>query len=118
MFNLFVQFVFNLFSKCSICFQFFFKKKIQNIFFKTFQKTFQKKFQKKLLKTYKKKFKNVLKKNNKGKIIISKLFQYISKKPNKFINNDLLKHDKYRAVADFISGMTDRYAINIYDSVK
>jgi len=62
--------------------------------------------------------KNVLKKNNKGKIIISKLFQYISKKPNKFINNDLLKHDKYRAVADFISGMTDRYAINIYDSVK
>lgn len=62
--------------------------------------------------------KNVLKKNNKGKIIISKLFQYISKKPNKFINNDLLKHNKYRAVADFISGMTDRYAINIYDSVK
>ena len=62
--------------------------------------------------------KNVLKKNNKGKIIISKLFQYISKKPNKFINNDLLKHDKYRAVADFISGMTDRYAINIYDSIK
>ena len=62
--------------------------------------------------------KNVLKKNNKGKIIISKLFQYISKKPNKFINNDLLKHDKHRAVADFISGMTDRYAINIYDSVK
>jgi len=62
--------------------------------------------------------KNVLKKNNKGKKIISKLFQYISKKPNKFINNDLLKHDKYRAVADFISGMTDRYAINIYDSVK
>ena len=62
--------------------------------------------------------KNVLKKNNKGKIIVRKLFQYILKKPNKFINNDLLKHDKYRAVADFISGMTDRYAINIYDSIK
>ena len=62
--------------------------------------------------------KSVLKKNNKGKIIISKLFQYISKKPNKFINKDLLKHDKYRAVADFISGMTDRYAIKIYNSIK
>ena len=62
--------------------------------------------------------KNVLKKNNKGKIIVSKLFRYISNKPYKFINSNLLKHDKYRAVADFISGMTDRYAINIYDSVK
>jgi len=62
--------------------------------------------------------KNVLKKNNKGKTIISKLFKYISKKPNKFINNDLVKRDKYRAVSDFISGMTDRYAINIYNSIK
>ena len=62
--------------------------------------------------------KNVLKKNNKGKTIISKLFKYISKKPNKFINNDLVKQDKYRAVSDFVSGMTDRYAINIYNSIK
>ena len=62
--------------------------------------------------------KKVLKKNNKGKIIISKLFKYISRNPSKFINKDLVKHDKYRAVSDFISGMTDRYAINIYDSIR
>ena len=42
----------------------------------------------------------------------------MSKKPKKFINNDLVKRDKYRAIADFISGMTDRYAINIYNSIK
>jgi dGTPase len=62
--------------------------------------------------------KKILKKNNKGKAIISKLFKYISKNPYKFINKDLVKHDKYRAVSDFISGMTDRYAINIYDSIR
>jgi len=62
--------------------------------------------------------KNVLKKNNKGKTIIKKLFNHISKKPNRFIKNNLIKHDKYRAIADFISGMTDRYAIKIYNSIK
>ena len=60
----------------------------------------------------------VLKKNNKGKEIIKKLFTYIYKNPNKFINNNLVKYDKFRAVADFISGMTDRYAINIYNNIK
>jgi dGTPase len=29
-----------------------------------------------------------------------------------------LKHNKYRTVSDFISGMTDRYAINLYNSNK
>jgi len=29
-----------------------------------------------------------------------------------------LGKDKYRAIADYISGMTDRYAINIYKSLK
>ena len=62
--------------------------------------------------------KHVLKKNNKGKEIIKKLFTYIYKNPNKFINNNLVKYDKFRAVADFISGMTDRYAINIYNNIK
>ena len=28
------------------------------------------------------------------------------------------KSDKQRAVADFISGMTDRYAISIYNKIK
>ena len=34
-------------------------------------------------------------------------------KPKKFLNDDQLKNDTNRAIADFISGMTDRYAINL-----
>ena len=58
--------------------------------------------------------KNVLTKNNNGKKIIKDLFVSIKKKPNKFLTNDQLEFDKYRAIADFISGMTDRYAINLH----
>ena len=62
--------------------------------------------------------KDVLKKNNKGKKIINILFKMIIKRPLKFIDKQDLKHDKFRAVSDFISGMTDRYAINLYKSSK
>ena len=62
--------------------------------------------------------KDVLKKNNKGKKIINQLFKMIIKRPFKFIDTQDLKHDKFRAVSDFISGMTDRYAINLYKSSK
>ena len=59
--------------------------------------------------------KKVLNKNEKGKKIIQNLFKIISKKPKKFIKiSNLNEKGKYRAVADFISGMTDRYAINLY----
>ncbi len=59
--------------------------------------------------------KNVLIKNNKGKKIIKALFKLISKKPNKFLNKNKFKSkNKFRIIADFISGMTDRYAINLY----
>ena len=58
--------------------------------------------------------KDVLKKNNKGKSIVKKLFDKIKKNPNKFISKEKLSYDKYRAISDFISGMTDRYAINLY----
>ena len=61
---------------------------------------------------------NVLKKNNHGKTIIKKLFNKISKNPNKYINKNQLEVDKYRAISDFISGMTDRYAINLYNDIK
>ena len=57
--------------------------------------------------------KNVLLKNNQGKKIISKLFFKIKKNPSKYISKDQLKADSNRAIADFISGMTDRYAINL-----
>ena len=62
--------------------------------------------------------KNVLKKNNKGKLIIKKLFTKINKDPKKYISKEQLKINRYRAISDFISGMTDRYAINIYNRIK
>ena len=62
--------------------------------------------------------KNVLIKNNNGKKIVKNLYSLISKKPNKFLNKKHLKEDKNRAIADFISGMTDRYAINLYKNTK
>ena len=61
----------------------------------------------------------VLSKNNKGKKIIKNLFKKISDKPKNFLNNRKLKNkDKFRVIADFISGMTDRYAINLYNNLK
>ncbi len=62
--------------------------------------------------------KTVFKKNQKGKAIIKKLFKLIKSKPRKFITKDQLTNDKYRAISDFISGMTDRYAINLYNENK
>jgi len=60
----------------------------------------------------------VLKKNQRGKIIIKKLFSVIKLNPRKFLTKDQLTKDKYRAISDFISGMTDRYAINLYNNFK
>ncbi len=63
--------------------------------------------------------KKVLKRTKKGKIIIKKLFSLVKKNPSKFINKNVLKSvSKERAVCDFIAGMTDRYAIRIYNSKK
>ena len=62
--------------------------------------------------------KYVLLKNNKGKLIIKKLFKEISKKPKKYLNKKQLNKGKYRAISDYISGMTDRYAINLYNNIK
>ncbi|MDA7573105.1 deoxyguanosinetriphosphate triphosphohydrolase [Candidatus Pelagibacter sp.] len=62
--------------------------------------------------------KEVLKKNNKGKKIIKDLFYAIKKKPNKFLTKEQLQKDKYRAIADFISGMTDRFAIKLHKNIK
>jgi dGTPase len=62
--------------------------------------------------------KNVLGKNNKGKLIIKKLFNKIKKNPKKFISTKEITKDKYRAISDFISGMTDRYAINLFNNIK
>jgi dGTPase len=60
----------------------------------------------------------VLRKNQRGKIIIKKLFSEIKLNPRKFLTKDQLTKDKFRAISDFISGMTDRYAINLYNNFK
>tara|TARA_Y100000590_G_scaffold368617_1_gene429382 strand:+ start:6668 stop:7813 length:1146 start_codon:yes stop_codon:yes gene_type:complete len=63
--------------------------------------------------------KKVIVNTNKGKKIIKKLFDYLMKKPKKFIHRDILKdNSKERAISDFIAGMTDRYAINLHKKLK
>ena len=62
--------------------------------------------------------KDVLNKNNKGKLIIKELFNKIKQKPSKFISKEQLSINKYRAISDFISGMTDRFAINLQNNFK
>ncbi len=62
--------------------------------------------------------KKVLLKNNQGKKIVNKLFSTIKNTPKRFITNEQLKLDENRAIADFISGMTDRYAINLHKAIK
>ncbi len=57
-------------------------------------------------------------KNNQGKKIVENLFKIIEKKPKKFIINKSIDNNKYRAISDYISGMTDRYAIQLYKSHK
>ena len=63
--------------------------------------------------------KKVLKKTNIGKKIINFLFLKIRKNPSKFIKKSIYKKKNFeRIVSDFIAGMTDRYAINLYNSLK
>ena len=62
--------------------------------------------------------KTVLIKNQRGKMIIKKLFSIIKSNPRKFLTKDQLTKDKFRSISDFISGMTDRYAINLYNNYK
>ena len=62
--------------------------------------------------------KTVQLKNNRGKKIVENLFKIIEKKPKKFIINKSIDNNKYRAISDYISGMTDRYAIQLYKSHK
>ena len=63
--------------------------------------------------------KKVKKNTNQGKKIIKKLFLAIQRNPPKYIN--VSKYDKLniaRSICDFIAGMTDRYAINLYNKIK
>jgi dGTPase len=63
--------------------------------------------------------KTVLNKTNRGKKIIKTLFSKIKKNTKKFIKKESLDNEsKERNICDFIAGMTDRYAINLYNSIK
>ena len=63
--------------------------------------------------------KSVKKNTNQGRIIINKLFFSIKKNPRRYLN--VSKYDKTniaRSICDFIAGMTDRYAIDLYNKLK
>ena len=58
-------------------------------------------------------------KTNYGQMIINKLFTKIRSNPKKYIN--IKKYGNYnieRMICDYIAGMTDRYAINLYKAIK
>ena len=63
--------------------------------------------------------KKVYTKTNYGRKIITKLFLQIKKNPKQYIN--VKKYDNSnieRIICDYIAGMTDRYAINLYKQIK
>ena len=63
--------------------------------------------------------KTVISNTNKGKKIINDLFKHLLKNPEKYISKNMFKNEKReRVVADFIAGMTDRYAINLHKKIK
>ena len=63
--------------------------------------------------------KSVSTKTNYGRKIIKKLFLLIRKNPSKYINIDKYKNSNLeRIICDYIAGMTDRYAINLYNKIK
>ena len=62
---------------------------------------------------------SVLKKTNYGKKVIKGLFSKIKKNPEKYLNiKNIRKSDIDRSICDFIAGMTDRFAINLYHKSK
>ena len=63
--------------------------------------------------------KNVVNKTNFGKKVIKKLFLIIKKNPKNYFNTRMIeKSNTNRAICDFIAGMTDRFAINLYNKSK
>ena len=62
---------------------------------------------------------NVNVKTNYGKKIIKNLFLKIKNNPKKYINiNKYNNSNLERIISDYIAGMTDRYAINLYKKIK
>ena len=62
--------------------------------------------------------KNVKSKTNYGRKVITKLFLQIKKNPKKYINIKKYSNSNIdRIICDYIAGMTDRYAINLYNKL-
>ena len=58
-------------------------------------------------------------KTNYGRKVITKLFTSIKRNPKRYVN--IKKYDNSnleRLICDYIAGMTDRYAINLYNQIK
>ena len=63
--------------------------------------------------------KKVIVNTNRGKRIIKDLFKYLLKNPKRHIGKYLFKNEqKERVIADFVAGMTDRYAINLHKQIR
>ena len=62
--------------------------------------------------------KDVQKRNDEGKKIVNFLFKKLQSNTNNNFSIQNFDQNKSRSVADFISGMTDRYAINLYEELK
>ena len=63
--------------------------------------------------------KSVIQKTSYGRKVIKDLFFRIKKNPKKYINiKNIKKSDIDRTICDFIAGMTDRFAINLYHKSK
>ena len=62
--------------------------------------------------------KKVLIKNNKGKKVLNYLFKKISKNPSSYFSIKKNKSTIFRQISDYISGMTDRFALNLYNKIK
>ena len=61
----------------------------------------------------------IISKTKYGRKVITKLFKKIKKNPKKYIN--IKKYSNLnieRTICDYIAGMTDRYAINLYNQIK
>ena len=63
--------------------------------------------------------KSVKEMTNKAEIIIKNLYMYLIKNNKRFIPQDVKKKwGLERSVSDFIAGMTDKFAIDLYNKIK
>ena len=63
--------------------------------------------------------KKVNSKTNFGRKVITKLFVKIKSNPKRYINIKKYSNSNIeRIISDYIAGMTDRYAINLYNQIK